>query len=207
MLYTGHPWTSLTSSYPIIPWLNEVTRHIVRVSLLNPFHVLIMNAMIAELIVFLALFHVLFISQIITCLCKINFIFFYVIPYESPFKTELESYTATALMSIPAFLSIIEGTVETSSGMAGKKAHICHLHLPNIIWWYPVQNVFHMWYLWNTLENDLWWFGTTYSWVGFEPPLRLKQTHDTNNVVNFAIVKIIVSNQNEVNLADIIESQ
>jgi hypothetical protein len=47
-----------------------------------------------------------------------------VVAYESLFRLELESYKAIALISVQAFASyLLERTVETPSGMAGKKAH------------------------------------------------------------------------------------
>jgi hypothetical protein len=52
----------------------------------------------------------------------------------SLFRLKLESYMATALISIPTFALILEETVETPSGMVGKKAHTCHLHLPNALY-------------------------------------------------------------------------
>jgi hypothetical protein len=45
-------------------------------------------------------------------------------------RLELESYTATAL----GICLVLERTVETPSGMVGKKAHTCHLHLPNALY-------------------------------------------------------------------------
>jgi hypothetical protein len=50
------------------------------------------------------------------------------------FRLELESNHGHGLNIHSGICLVLEGTVETPSGMVGKKAHKCHLHLPNALY-------------------------------------------------------------------------
>jgi hypothetical protein len=49
----------------------------------------------------------------------------------SLFKTQTGILHGHGLKIHSGICLVLEGTVKTPSGMVGKKAHACHLHLPN----------------------------------------------------------------------------